>query len=130
MDDGYSLLTIITAILSGGAGTLILGLLRHKHEARKLKTEAAVDVSNVTDTLIQRLQADGVGHRERVRELENKVAHLEDKYEREQRQFINQLRDAHTENTRLATRVAQLQTDLDIAQRQIEELRRRSLGGA
>lgn len=122
------ILTIITALLSGGAGPLILGLVHRRGELRKLHTEADVNVSTVTDTLIQRLQADGNVYRELVRELQNKVDHLEDKYERQQRDFISQLRDAHTENTRLATRVAQLQTDLDIANRQIEDLRHRSLG--
>jgi len=125
-----TLLTVLTAALSGGASTLILGLVHRRGELRRLHTEADVNVSTVTDTLIQRLQSDGNIYREQVRELQNKVDHLENKYERQQRDFISQLRDAHTENTRLSTRVAQLQTDLDIANRQIEELRRRSLGAS
>lgn len=55
----------------------------------------------------------------------------------ERTNFLNQLNVAHEENQRVNMRLAQMQTDLDIAQRQIETLRnylpgstQMSLGGS
>lgn len=119
------LLGILTVFLGGGTVQLIIALIRRRAELRQLNTAADVNTSTVTDTLIKRLQEDGVVYREQVKEYIAKVERLEARYEQAQRDFAAQLQDAHNENTRLVTRIAQLQTDLDIANRQIADLRQR-----
>ncbi|MGH3882104.1 MAG: hypothetical protein ACRDRC_01710 [Pseudonocardiaceae bacterium] len=121
-----TILQAATGVLVGGGGLqLIQFLIRRKPERRKLEASASVDESTASSTLIQRLQEDGGIYREQVKRLEEKLTRLEDRAIQAQREFASELRTAHAENTRLTTRVAQLQTDNDILQRQIDELRRR-----
>lgn len=120
------LLQLITAILgSGTAGTLLVFLLSRKSQLRATAADAGVKQATAQDLLIQRLQDDGATYRDEVKELKAQVDRLEARYDKAQRDFAEQLQVAHSENSRLATRVAQLQTDLDVAERQIVELRRR-----
>lgn len=115
------------ALLLGG-GTVQLGifLLRRRAELRQLNTASDVAVNTVSDTLINRLQEDGGIYRARVKDLETKVEQLETRSAAQRAEFTDLLKIAHDENSRLTTRVAQLQTDLDIASRQIRDLQGRS----
>lgn len=115
------------ALLLGG-GTVQLGifLLRRRAELRQLNTASDVAVNTVSDTLINRLQEDGGIYRARVKDLETKVEQLESRSAAQRAEFTDLLKIAHDENSRLTTRVAQLQTDLDIASRQIRDLQGRS----
>jgi predicted RNase H-like nuclease (RuvC/YqgF family) len=120
-----ALLTIVVAFLGGGTVPLIIFLFRRRAELRQLSTQSDVNTTTVYDTLIKRLQEDGATYRERVRELESKVDRLETRSQQAEKDFTRQLQDAHSENSRLGTRIAQLQVDLDISTRQVEELQRR-----
>jgi hypothetical protein len=115
------------ALLLGG-GTVQLGifLIRRRAELRQLNTASDVAVNTVSDTLINRLQEDGGIYRARVKDLETKVEQLESRSAAQRAEFTDLLKVAHDENSRLTTRVAQLQTDLDIASRQIRDLQGRS----
>lgn len=115
------------ALLLGG-GTVQLGifLLRRRAELRQLNTASDVAVNTVSDTLIARLQEDGGIYRARVKDLETKVEQLDSRSAAQRAEFTDLLKIAHDENSRLTTRVAQLQTDLDIASRQIRDLQGRS----
>lgn len=126
------ILQVAAIFCGGGSVQLIVMLVRRRAEIRQLNTSSDVNVSTaglrqaeVSEKLISQLQADGSVHREQVADLQQKVIRLEDRYTQAQRGFTEDLRIAHAENARLATRVAQLQTDLDIATRQLAELRRR-----
>ena len=130
------ILQIAAVFLGGGSVQLLLFLLRRRSELRQLDTASDVNTSaaaanqaKVYETQVKLLQEDGAVWRGQVNDFQAKVDRLEEERNREHRDFARQLRDAHSENTRLATRLAQLQTDLDIAERQVTELRRR-LGGA
>lgn len=130
------ILQILAVFLGGGSVQLVVLFIRRKSELRQLDTSSDVNVAVVAekkataqDRLIDQLQEDGTAYRETVRELQTKMERLEDRATAAQREFTAQLRDAHHENARLATRIAQLTTDVDIAHRQIDELRRRHPGG-
>ncbi|MGH3985757.1 MAG: hypothetical protein ACRDTZ_00360 [Pseudonocardiaceae bacterium] len=126
------ILQVVAIFLGSGTVQLVIAVLRRKPELRKINTSADVDEATVRemqttaqDKLITALQRDGEVYRDQVREFATKVTRLEDRAIQAQREFAGELRTAHAENTRLTTRVAQLQTDNDILQRQIDELRRR-----
>lgn len=116
------ILSVLGIILGGGATPLILFLLRRRPELRQVASETASNYSTITDKLITQLQSDGLNYRGITKELQEEVGILRQRQEQGQKDFANQLRDAHEENTRLTTQVARLQTDLDIARRQIREL--------
>lgn len=119
-------LQVLAVMLGGGTVQLGIFLLRRRAELRQLDTASDVAVNTVTDSLINRLQEDGAIYRERVKSLESRIQLLESRSDAQQKDFAEQLRIAHEENIRLTTRVAQLQTDLDISQRQIRELQGRA----
>lgn len=126
------ILQVAAVFLGGGSVQLLAILIKRRAELRQLNTASDVNQAiaaekqvTAADTLIRRLQDDGAVYRDQVTGLQTKVERLETRYEQAQRDFAAQLRDAHTEHTRLTTRIAQLQTDLDVSQRQIAELRRR-----
>lgn len=123
-------LPVLTTFLGGGAVQLIIALMRRRPELRKISTESDLNAVAVLEKVITQLRTDGDGYRVTVSGLEDKAARLEDRYIQAQRDFADQLRDARGENVRMATRVAQLETDLDIAQRQIAGLRARLSEGA
>lgn len=116
------LLSILTVFLGGSAVQLIVFLLRRRGELKKLDTESSVltataknTQADATDKLIIRLQQDGETYRVIARELQAEM-------ERLRRDTAEQLRIAHEEHERLTGRIATLQTDLDIARRQIRDL--------
>lgn len=119
------ILQVIAVAIGGGSVQLMIFLLRRRSELRSLDAKTAADTHSVSDRQIDQLQEDVTHYRDLIREFETKMSRLEDRHIQAQREFSEQLRVAHAENTRLATRVAQLQTDLDISQRQIDDLRRR-----
>lgn len=119
---------VVALFLGGGTVPLIIFLFRRRTDLRKTDTEAdvntstaAANYSKAADTLMNNLLADS----ERYRVLTEKLQETADRLQREavdaQRDFARQLDVAHGENARLATRIAQLSTDLDIAHRQLGE---------
>lgn len=118
------ILQVVAIAFGGGTVQLLIFLLRKRGELRNLDTQSDVNVSTASATLISRLQEDGATYREIVKGLQDEISLLKRRRDQEQLDFAQRLQDAHSENTRLTTKIAQLQTDLDIAQRHIEELRR------
>lgn len=116
---------ILSLLLSGGAVAIWRFIYTRRAELRKLRTSAEVDVSGISDKMLERLQSDVGMYRDQINTLQTRVTYLEDRYDGAQRDFTTQLRDAHLENTRLNTRIAQLVNDLDIANRQLDDMRRR-----
>jgi multidrug resistance efflux pump len=104
-------------------------LFRRRPELRKLGTEAdvnsstaAVNYSTATETLIKNLVEDGERYRKLTETIQTTVERLQREAIESQRECTRQLDVAHGENLRLVTRVAQLNTDLDIAHRQISDM--------
>lgn len=118
------ILQVVAIAFGGGTVQLFIAFLRKKSEIRQLDSSSDLNISNASATLITRLQEDGATYREIVKGLQDEIARLKERRDQEQYEFAQRLQDAHAENARLATRVAQIQTDLDIAQRQILDLRR------
>lgn len=119
------LINVLTVFLGGGTVQLLIFLLRRKPELKKIQSDTDSVQVQASIALVTKLQEDGSVYRDQVKSLLVKVELMESKHNTAQESFAQQLRDAHSENTRLATRVAQVQTDLDIAQRQVDDLRRR-----
>lgn len=124
-----SILTWVGGVLTAGGVPLLIYLLSRKDTLRKSRSETDLNQSQVYDRIIERLQQDNDGHREQVKELRSQVRELETKAEETQRQFTEQLQIANTERQRLLTRIAQLESDLAIANRQLADLRRPATGG-
>jgi hypothetical protein len=123
-----TIVQVLALVFGGGAVQLIIFLFRRRTDLRKTNTEAdvntstvAVNYSNATESLVKNLLADA----ERYRGITERVQETVERLQREaldaQREFARQLDVAHGENGRLATRIAQLSTDLDIAHRQLGE---------
>jgi multidrug resistance efflux pump len=120
---------VLALLLSGSMVPLLMFLFRRRPELRKLGTEsdvnsstAAVNYSKATETLLANLVADGERYRTLTEKLQTNVERLQAEAVQSQRDCSRQLDVAHGENQRLATRVAQLNTDLDIAHRQISDM--------
>jgi chromosome segregation ATPase len=127
--DTIKLILQITGVVVGG-GILEFGrrMLARKTELRNLNAQSDATISTSYKELVETLRQESTGYRDQVKEFQVRVAQLESRYETAQRGFTDQLNAAHSENVRLGTRVAQLQTDLDIASRQIEDMRQRLKG--
>lgn len=125
-------LGFLTVALGGGTVQLLVFILRRRADLRHTNTASDVNVSTASlkqaeasEKLFVRLEQDNITQRDQVRDLTAHVARLDDRATQAQRNFTEDLRIAHAENARLATRIAQLQTDHDIATRQLAEIRRR-----
>lgn len=119
------ILTLLTIIFSGGAGQVLVSLLKRRGEVRQTSSDIDSKYAKVADDLITQLQKDGDNNRATVHELQGQVEQLRQRQEQNQLDHTRVLRDAHDENTNLVTRVARLQTELDIAHRQIRDLTER-----
>jgi chromosome segregation ATPase len=118
------ILGIVTVALGGGTVQLVLGLIRRRSELRKTDTESALNQSSVYDKIIERLQEDAATYRDQARAVQTEAEGLKERHRAEVRSLTVQLNEAHVENERLATMIARARTDLDIAQRQVDEMRR------
>lgn len=133
IDTLRGILLAAAGVITGGGFLKLLDFwFKHRAEVRKITTSSDVDESTVSVNqstiykgMVDQLQEDGAVYREQVKELQARFERLEAKRLRDEQDFADQLRAAHAENTRMTTRIAQLQVDLDIASRQLEELRRR-----
>jgi predicted nucleic acid-binding Zn-ribbon protein len=121
-------LQVLAVTVGGGTVQLIIFMLRRRAELRNLNTSSDATVNTSYRELVDTLRIEAKRYEEQVKGLQERVAMIETRYETSQRQFTAQLNDAHIENNRLATRVAHLTTDLDIANRQVDDLRYRSRG--
>jgi hypothetical protein len=123
-----TIIQVLALVLGGGAVQLVVFLFRRRTDLRKTDTEsdvntstAAVNYSAATETLIKNLVEDSERYRKLTETIQTTVDRLQREAIESQRDFARQLDIAHGENARLATRCAQLATDLDIAHRQLGE---------
>ena len=136
---GTILTSIASVFVGGGLVQLFIFLLRRRAELRKLDAATRVDQVTADSTLsksykeqvdsykeqVRQLTADGADYRERIRDAQAKIERLEARQIQVHREFTAQLEDAHAGSIRLSSRIAQLQTDVDIRDQQIAELLRR-----
>lgn len=124
------LLAAAGVITGGGFLKLLDFWVKHRAEVRKIKTSSDVDTSTVAvnqarayETQVKGLLEDVAALREQAHDVRAQLERLDLRAEQERRVFVEQLQVANSENTRMATRNAQLQTDVAIAQRQLDQLR-------
>lgn len=79
--------------------------------------------ATVTDHLLTQLAADAERNRAIIADAQVRLDTVEERAARRERDLTEQLALAHSENSRLATNLAQITTDLDIARGQIHQLR-------
>lgn len=112
-------LSAIVAILTGAVVPLLIYLLSRGPQLRQLNTSRDSELVSSATALVDRLQNE-------VQTLNTKIEKLDREHETDRADYVAQLDRAHDENARLSRMVAQLRTDLDIASRQIEDLRHRN----
>lgn len=124
-------LSVLSALLATGLVPLWIYVGNRKSQIRLTDTQSGVNKATAVSTeieasskLITQLQQDGETYRGIVRDVQAELERLKERHERDQKEFAAKLTIAHEENQRLTVRVAQLQTDLDIAVRQLEDLRK------
>lgn len=123
------ILGVLTVTLGGGTVQLILAMVRRRTDLRKTDTESDVNQSTVYDKIIQRLQEDATTYREQARAVHTEAEALKERHRAELRGLTQRLEDAHTEHSRLSSTIARLRNDLDIANRQVDDMRRLHPGG-
>lgn len=109
-------LQTLVLILTGAVVPLLIYLLSRGPQLRQLKTSEESGLITSATALVTSLQAE-------VAALNAKIERLERDRSTDRADYVAQLGRAHGENQRLATMVAQLRTDTDIASRQIDVLR-------
>ena len=124
-----TILGAVIGLLGSGVAGLIIALLKRRPEIRQLDTQsdvnqstAELNIAAARDKLIVQLQADGETNRGIVKDLQEQVERFQQRLRASEEDFTRQLQIAHEENRRLNTRIARLQNELDIAQRQIQDL--------
>jgi uncharacterized tellurite resistance protein B-like protein len=104
--------------LSVPAVGLLTYLFSRRASIRQLNTTSDAAIVTSASTLVTQLQT-------QVQILTEALAKLDDRRSADRTDFANQLARSNSETSRLALLVAQLQTDLVIANGQIEEMRKR-----
>jgi hypothetical protein len=110
--------TLITAAvsLSVAAVPLLIYLFSRRAQLRALDTTSDATQITAAATFAAMLQ-------DQIKALTLKLEKAESTASTDRTNFTEQLTRAHDENSRMAGIIAALRTDLDIANRQIEELR-------
>jgi hypothetical protein len=111
-------LTAIVAALSVPAVGLLTYLFSRRASIRQLNTTSDAAIVTSASTLVTQLQT-------QVQILTEALEKLDTRRSADRTDFANQLARSNSETSRLALLVAQLQTDLVIANGQIEEMRKR-----
>jgi hypothetical protein len=109
-------LQTMALLLTGAVVPLLIYLLSRGPQLRQLKASEDSNLVTSATALVASLQDEN-------KILTVRIERLERDRNSDRSDYAGQLARAHDENSRLATRVAQLQTDLDIATRQIADLR-------
>lgn len=122
------ILQITGVVVGGGILEFFRRMLARRAELRNLNAQSDATISASYKDLVDTLRTEAQRYQQAIEQFQDRVAALETRADQAQREFTAQLNTAHVENARLATRVAQLQTDLDISERQINDLRHRSRG--
>ncbi len=122
--DSAVLLGVIQVAVGGTLVQLIIFLLRRRAEIKKLDAEAKTTGATGSALLVDSATAYAVRLQERDVELTARVDKLETKLDEEQQRSLAAAAIAHEEINRLTQIVAQLRVDLDIANGQVDRLRR------
>jgi cell division protein FtsB len=109
-------LQTLTALLAGAVVPLLIYLFSRRAQLRQLNTSSDATLVTSATALVASLQDEN-------KTLTVRIERLERDRTNDRTDYAAQLARAHNENSRLAAQVAQLQTDLDIATRQIADLR-------
>lgn len=115
-------LSALAGLLTGAVVPLLIYLLSRGAQLRSLNTGSDATLVTSATTLVTTLQTE-------VGTLTGKIQRLERDRDADRADFAAQLGRAHDENSRLSVTVAQLQTDLDIVNRQLATLRKINGGG-
>jgi gamma-glutamylcysteine synthetase len=114
--DSATILTFASAVIVGGVVPLVTFFYLKRGQLRQLDTTADATQISSAATLIALLQ-------DQIKALTLKVEKAESQQTTDRTNLTEQLTRAHEENSRMAAIIAVQQTDLDIARRQITELR-------
>jgi phage shock protein A len=106
----------VIAALSAAAGSLIAFLFTRRAQLRGLNTTADSTIVTSAATLVTSLET-------QINNLNQRLANVEAARTADRLDSTAKLTIAHSENVRMAETVASLQTDLDIAKRQIVTIR-------
>lgn len=112
-----NLLSIISLLITGLVLPLVFFLIKRKPELRQTNAETDATLITSSGMIITQLQG-------QIKAQEERIAAVEAGRVEDLTVLTSQLERAHTENARCASQCASLRTDLDIAYRQIDELRR------
>jgi uncharacterized tellurite resistance protein B-like protein len=111
-------LTVVVAGLAAPAVALLTYLFSRRGQLRQLNTTSDAAIVTSASTLVTQLQT-------QVQILTEALEKLDTRRSADRTDFANQLARSNSETSRLALLVAQLQTDLVIANGQIEAMRKR-----
>jgi hypothetical protein len=114
--DSATILTFASAVIAGGVVPLVTFFYLKRGQLRQLDTTADATQISAAAELVAMLQ-------DQIKELTIKLEKAESRQTTDRTNLTEQLTRAHEENSRMAAIIAVQQTDLDIARRQIAELR-------
>jgi len=109
-------LSVVVAGLAAPIGGLLIYLMSRRGQLRALNTTSDASIVASATTLVTSLQS-------QVTQLTERIARLDGERNADRINFVEQLNRAHDENIRINVMAAQLRTDMDIATRQLAELR-------
>lgn len=121
--DGQFILQVLAVLLGGAGVQLVIFLLRRRAEIRNLNTSSEGALVNSANQLVDRLQVDAVSARGEIARLSKRADDMQEQHSQERAEYTRRLEAVRGESNRLSGEIARLRTDLDIAHRQIEQLR-------
>lgn len=113
--DAHFIIQIITIFLGGSATQFLVRLLNRRALIRNLGQTGDATLLSSANTYVGNLQ-------EQITKLDARLVDQQKDSEEDKRTWSDQLTRAHEENVRLSSKVASLQTDLDIARGQISQM--------
>lgn len=122
IDSGF-LLQVLAIGLGGGTVQLLIFLLRRRAEIRELDAKADASLLTSANDLISNLRQITDSNRSELADMRRALAAVTEESRVLTRDFTSRMASAQVENRRLSTEVARLRTDLDISQRQVDQLR-------
>lgn len=129
MDPLQAVLGVLTVFTGGAMAQLLVFLLRRRAEIKDLDAKAALSLATADSSLLDsatayaaQLQATVTGQATMAEKLTARIDHLEKALDEEQERSRRNAEIAHAEIGRLSAVVAQLRTDLTIANGQVERM--------
>jgi hypothetical protein len=113
-----TLLPFLGAVMTGAVVPLVIYLFNRRTILRETNVDTDAKLVTSAGILVDQLQ-------KQIEILSQRSAASDTSHDNDVVRLTEQLRLAHTENVRIAAIVAELQTEQDIARRQISELLKR-----